>query len=98
LREFRVGIVMGVVCGTAVGLVSAFIFSGGKPMLGVVVFIAMTAAMTAAATVGAIAPGAMKRFGIDPAIASGPFVTTANDSVGIVIYMSTALLFLEQLR
>lgn len=97
-REFRVGVLMGIVCGTGVGLVSAFVFSGGKPMLGVVVFIAMTAAMTAAASVGALAPAAMKRFGIDPAIASGPFVTTANDSVGIVIYMSTALLFLERLK
>lgn len=40
----------------------------------------------------------MKRFGVDPAIASGPFVTTANDIVGIVIYMSTALAFLDLLK
>jgi len=54
--------------------------------------------MTAAATVGALAPAAMKRAGVDPAIASGPFVTTANDIVGIVIFMSTALLFLDYLK
>jgi magnesium transporter len=97
-REMRVGILMGLICGTGVGLVAVFVFSRAHPALGVVVFIAMVAAMTAAATTGALAPAAMKRLGIDPAIAAGPFVTTANDSVGIIIYMSTALLFLERLK
>jgi magnesium transporter len=96
-REFRVGLVMGAICGTVVGGVGAFVFARSTPMLGVVVFLAMVAGMTAAASVGTLAPAAMKRFGVDPAIASGPFVTTANDIVGIIIYMSTALLFLEHL-
>jgi magnesium transporter len=98
LREIRVGLVMGCVCGSIVGAVAALLFSEGKPVLGVVVFAAMVAAMTVAATVGSIAPAVMKRAGVDPAIASGPFVTTANDSIGIVIYLSTALLFLERLK
>lgn len=97
-REFRVGLVMGVVCGIVVGGAGTFLFADGNPVLGLVVFLAMLAAMTAAATVGALAPAAMKRFGVDPAIASGPFVTTANDIVGIVIYMSTALVFLDYLK
>jgi magnesium transporter len=67
-------------------------------MLGVVVFLAMVAGMTAAASVGTLAPALMKKAGIDPAIASGPFVTTANDIVGIIIYMSTALVFLDYLK
>jgi magnesium transporter len=96
-REFRVGLVMGAICGLAVGAVGTFVFSRGTPMLGVVVFLAMVAGMTAAASVGTLAPAAMKRFGVDPAIASGPFVTTANDIVGIIIYMSTALVFVEYL-
>ena len=54
--------------------------------------------MTVAATVGTLAPALMKRAGIDPAIASGPFVTTANDVIGIIIYLSTALFFIEQLK
>jgi len=58
----------------------------------------MLAAMTVAASVGALAPALMKRLGIDPAIASGPFVTTANDIIGIVIYMSTAIVFLDKLK
>jgi magnesium transporter len=45
-----------------------------------------------------MAPALMQRAGIDPAIASGPIVTTANDSIGIVIYLTTAMFFLDQLR
>lgn len=97
-REFRVGLVMGVICGGVVGGVASLLFAGGKPMLGIVVFAAMVAAMTVAATVGTLAPALMKRAGIDPAIASGPFVTTANDVIGIIIYLSTALFFIEQLK
>ena len=97
-REMRVGIVMGTVCGVVVGVVSVIFFSHGKLMLGAVVFVAMLAAMTAAASMGTIAPTMMRRLGVDPAIASGPFVTTANDITGIIIYMSTALVFLDYLK
>ncbi|MDP2339388.1 MAG: magnesium transporter [Deltaproteobacteria bacterium] len=97
-RELRVGLLMGLVCGAAVGGIAILFFSDGKVMLGFVVFAAMVCAMTVAATVGTLAPALMKRGGIDPAIASGPFVTTANDSIGIVIYLSTALFFLEKLK
>ena len=98
LRELRVGLIMGLVCGAAVGGIAILFFSDGKLALGFVVFAAMVCAMTVAATVGTLAPALMKRAGIDPAIASGPFVTTANDSIGIVIYLSTALFFLDQLK
>lgn len=97
-RELRVGLMMGLVCGAAVGGVASLFFSDGHFALGIVVFVAMVAAMTVAATVGTMAPAIMQRAGIDPAIASGPFVTTANDSIGIVIYLTTALFFLDQLR
>lgn len=97
-REFRVGLVMGSICGAVVGVIGTFVFARGKPMLGVVVFVSMLASMTAATSVGTLAPAMMKKLGIDPAIASGPFVTTANDIVGIIIYMSTALLFLDYLK
>jgi magnesium transporter len=97
LKELRVGVLMGILCGFIVGVIATLFFGSGNLYLGLVVGAAMIAAMSAAAVVGTLAPAAMKRFGIDPAIASGPFVTTANDSVGIVIYMLTALLFLEKL-
>jgi magnesium transporter len=97
-RELRVGLMMGIVCGAVVGCVAALFFSDGHYTLGIVVFVAMIAAMTVAATVGTMAPAVMQRAGIDPAIASGPFVTTANDSIGIVIYLTTAFFFLDKLR
>ena len=68
-----------------------------EPMLGAVVAIAMSASMTVAATIGAFAPTFFHKLDIDPAIASGPFVTTSNDIIGILIYMGTAALFLKYL-
>jgi magnesium transporter len=43
-------------------------------------------------------PILLKRMGVDPAIAAGPFVTTANDITGISIYLTLATMFLEYLR
>ena len=43
-------------------------------------------------------PIVLKRAGIDPAVAAGPFVTTANDITGITIYLTLATIFMEYLR
>jgi magnesium transporter len=96
-KELRVGLLMGLICGTVVGVVATLLFGSGSIHLGVVVFLAMVSAMTVAATMGAVAPAALKAAGVDPAIASGPFVTTANDITGILIYMGTAIFFLDKL-
>jgi magnesium transporter len=45
-----------------------------------------------------IMPVLLKRLGIDPAVAAGPFVTTANDITGISIYLSLATLLLDYLQ
>jgi magnesium transporter len=66
--------------------------------LGLVVGLAMMSAMTVAAVMGVLAPSFFKRVGVDPAIASSPFVQTANDITGIMIYFGTATLFLQHLR
>ena len=95
-KEVRVGMIMGSVCGFTVGLVAWFWH--GNPYLGVVVGLAMVVAMTVAASMGVIAPAAFKRLGIDPAIASTPFVQTANDITGILIYFATATAFISYLR
>ena len=65
----------------------------GQPLLGLVVGMALFCAMTVAAAMGALVPAAFAKLNIDPALASGPFVTTSNDVTGILIYFSTALLF-----
>jgi magnesium transporter len=97
-KEFKVGLLMGLLCGGGVSVIATYLFAGGKYHLGFVVLVAMVAAMTTAAVVGTLAPALMKRLGIDPAIAAGPLVTTANDIIGIVLYMTTAVAFLDQLR
>lgn len=95
-RELRVGLIMGLACGIGTGIVAAVM--GGQVALGIVVGTGMVSAMTAASMLGSMTPALMRRAGIDPAIASGPLVTTTNDIFGILIYLTTALLFLEQLR
>lgn len=95
-KEMRVGILMGVVCGITVGLV-AYIWHG-NPYLGLVVGLAMSTAITVAATTGVLAPTFFKKIGVDPAIAATPFVQTANDITGILIYFALATSFLNLLK
>lgn len=90
-KELRVALVMGLVCGLVVGLVADFWH--GKPVLGLVVGLAMICGFTVAALMGTLAPALFKRLNIDPAISAGPFVTTANDIVGILIYFTFATIF-----
>jgi len=94
-REIRVGIIMGTACGFAVGLIG-YIWHG-NPTIGLVVGIAMVVAMIIASTMGTLAPAFFKKIKVDPAIASGPFVTTANDITGILVYFGVATLFLKYL-
>ncbi len=96
LKELIIGLTMGVACGSIVSGVA--MLWHGDPLVGIVVGIAMVGAMTVATTIGTLAPAAMKRFGVDPAIASGPFVTTANDVIGILIYLGTATILLKVMR
>ena len=92
-REGSIGLLMGLLCGGMIGLASVIWL--GDPTLGLVVSVAMFAAMSVATAIGALAPVAFRRIGVDPAIAAGPFVTTANDITGILIYMLTATALLS---
>lgn len=95
-RELRVGVIMGVVCGCVIGAI-AYAWHG-NPYLGLVVGMAMIFAITVAAGMGVVAPAFFKKIGIDPAIAAAPFVQTANDITGILIYFATATFFIELLK
>ncbi|GAB4260751.1 MAG: magnesium transporter [Deferrisomatales bacterium] len=92
-KEVRVGLLLGLLCGALVGLAALIWHRNGY--LGIVVAVSMVAAMTVAATMGTLAPAFFRKLKIDPAVASGPFVTTANDITGILIYLGTATLFLR---
>lgn len=87
-RELLIGLAIGVICGVAVGVVAQI--WKGTPYLGMVVGISMAATITIAALLGAFFPILYQRIGVDPAIASGPAITTVKDITGLLIYFSIA--------
>ena len=91
LRELRVALTLGLVFGALLGI-TVYFRNPEIPALAAVVALSLVSCMVLAATVGASTPILLKRFGVDPAIATGPFVTTAIDVLGIVAYFSIASL------
>ena len=92
-KEIRVGLLMALACGLTVGIAAELWHH--NPALGLTVGCAMVGAILIASTMGTLVPIIFERLGIDPAIASGPFVTTANDISGILIYLSISTAFLK---
>jgi magnesium transporter len=91
-REVVVGVLNGGAFGIIMSLVVAFWF--GVPMLAVVIAMAMMLTLAAAAFAGIVLPLALERMGVDPALASGPFVTTVTDVVGFFAFLGLASLVL----
>lgn len=96
-KELRVGLLMGAVYGFVAGLTAVLLLTDGNIYLGMVVFVAMMMGMMTASILGVVAPSLLKRLDFDPAIASGPFVTTLNDIAGILIYMVICTAFLSKI-
>jgi magnesium transporter len=94
-HEARVGLVNGLVLGSIVGLVVGLVTR--EPVLGMVIAVAMLGNMIVAATFGTIVPLTLRRMGVDPALASSIFVTTATDVLGFFIFLGLATLFLQYL-
>jgi len=87
-KEVLVGVTNGLAVGVVVGLVAALL--GEHPMLGLVVFMAMTVNLLVAGFAGAFIPIVLERFGVDPAIASSIFVTTFTDTFGFLLLLGLA--------
>ncbi|MBN2212453.1 MAG: magnesium transporter [Sedimentisphaerales bacterium] len=102
-RESRVALIVAAGCGLLAALLSGA--SGfikpveGLPgqLLGLAVGLAMFFGIMLSTTVGLFLPFIFRRAGIDPAISSGPLVTTANDALGILTYFTLALMMLRWL-
>ena len=92
-KEVRVGLLMALACGLTLGVVAEIWHNNAA--LGVAVGSAMAAAILVASLMGTLVPIVFKRLGVDPAVASGPFVTTANDITGILIYLSISTFLLK---
>ncbi len=84
---------MGSICGVTIAIAAAL--WQGSPILGLVVGLAMAATVTVAATIGTLIPMIFFKLKIDPAVTSGPFVTTIKDVTGLLIYFYIAILFMD---
>ncbi|HMB70994.1 MAG TPA: magnesium transporter [bacterium] len=87
-REMGVSIITGAVCAALIFL-AAWLWWGDL-RLGIVVGGAMLSVILISTSVGAFVPLSLDRFRVDPALATGPFVTTSNDILGILIYLTLA--------
>lgn len=95
LQEFSVGFLVGLVCSIIAAFVSFFIQR--DITLSMVVGIAMWANMITAASIGTLVPLIFKRIGVDPAVASAPFITTTIDITGLSIYFTLTTILLNKL-
>ena len=91
-REVLVGLINGLVFGLIMGVVGLIWF--GSPALGYVIAAAMVINMVVAGLAGTAIPVLLEKFGIDPALASGAFVTTVTDVVGFFAFLGLAALVL----
>lgn len=94
LKEMRVGLILGLIYGLFLGIV-AFLGFPEPALLGVVVGLSIFFCMVMSATLGTMIPLVLKRFDIDAAIATGPFVTTSIDILGVLMFFSIAKLLLK---
>ncbi len=96
LNEIGTGIALGSVYGLLLGAVAYLIYDEIS-MIGFVVGFALCVAMIFAAAIGAFVPMALQRMNFDPAVSTGPFVTTSIDIVGITAYFIIATLLMPGL-
>jgi magnesium transporter len=87
-RESLVGLVNGVIFAVVMAVVGTLWF--GSPMLGAVIAAAMVINLVIAGLAGTVIPVALERIGVDPALASGAFVTTVTDIVGFFAFLGLA--------
>ncbi len=95
LKEVYVGLINGAVLGLLVAI--AAILFNGNPYLGLVVGLALFANTIIAVSIGGTVPLLLKRLGFDPAVASGPLLTTVTDMCGFFLVLGMATLLLSKL-
>ena len=88
LKVFLVALINGIIIA---GIVFGFVMIMGEPLkLALVVSLALFFVIILASFTGTITPIILNRLKINPALASGPFITTANDLLGLAVYFLTA--------
>lgn len=92
LKEFGVGLVNGIICSSII-LCSSYLLGYGIA-LSLTVSIALLSVIIFAALFGTFVPLTLNKYNIDPALATGPFITTVSDVLGLFIYFLIGQLFL----
>ncbi|GEN52876.1 magnesium transporter [Halobacillus faecis] len=95
MREAGTGIITGLSCGVLITLI-VYIWHENF-FLGVLVGLSIFMTLVVATLAGSLVPLLMHRLKIDPAVASGPFITTVNDLISILIYFGLATAFMNLL-
>lgn len=94
-REFSTGALLGLICMVLISII-VFIIHGNS-VLGLVVGVSILLTLSISAVIGAIIPLIINKLKFDPAVASGPFITTLNDVIGLMIYFSIATYLIDYL-
>lgn len=93
LTEVLIGLIIGVSAGVTIFAVVSIWKQ--NVLLGVAVGLAMAAAILVANVAGAFIPLIMDSIGVDPAVASGPFISTLSDLTSVIIYFNIAKMFID---
>jgi magnesium transporter len=89
--ELRVSFINGIICGIILGIIVSFWLSNVP--LGVVVAVSLVIIVLSSGFIGAAVPLILNKLHIDPALATGPFVTTLNDILSLLIYLGMVTIF-----
>lgn len=91
--ELGAGMLMGVVASVVLAVMITLFYSNF--VLAMIISASMFITISLSTVIGAIIPSIITKFKIDPAVASGPFITTINDSLGLLIYFTIATTLIE---
>ncbi len=100
LKEVLVGLFLGLIIGVVLALFAQLRYNEflvNSMVLGLVVGVSICLVMTVAALVGTAMPMGFWRFGIDPAVATAPFISTSCDIMGTLIYLTFANMLMARL-
>jgi magnesium transporter len=95
-HEAKVGMLLGLCCGLTTSFVS-IVFHGTTHNLGFIVGVSLCLTMTVGVSIGTLMPMLFQRVGVDPAHASGPFITSLLDVCTMTIYLSIVHTFLSHI-
>jgi magnesium transporter len=93
IKEISLALFNGIILAIILFLGSHFLL-GYEVKIGEIIAIALISVIIIASLIGTFIPLLLNKIGIDPALATGPFITTSNDICGILIYFTIARLFL----